>query len=94
MKEFNLLTIKQMVFKETALFMFKFYTKHLPPLFNNFFRIKQNMNCMVNSRSNSILIPSFCRLSSTQQSFRYKGPVVWNELLALLHKSSSTVKEF
>ena len=43
MKDFNLLTIKQMIFKETALFMFKFHTKHLTPVFNNFFRTKQNI---------------------------------------------------
>ena len=81
-----------MVFKETALFMFKLTTKHLPPVFNSFFRTKQNMNCMVNTRSNSTLIPSFCRLSTTQQSFRYKGPVVYNKLPALLRKNSRNVK--
>ena len=69
-------------------------TKHLPPVFNNFFRTNQNMNCMVNTISNSSLIPSFCRLSTTQQSFRYKGPVVWNKLPALLRKNSQTVKKF
>ena len=94
MKEFNLLTIKQMVFKETALFVFKFHTKHLPTVFNNFFRTKQNMKCMVNTRSNSSLIPSFCRLSTTQQFFCYTGPVVWNKRSGLLRKNSQTVKEF
>ena len=76
MKKFNLLTIKQMVFKETVLFMFKFHTKLHPPVFYNFFRTKQNMNCEVNTRSNSSLTPSFCRLYQL-----HNNPFVIRDLL-------------
>ena len=40
------------------------------------------------------LYPSFCRLSTTQQSLKYKGPLVWNQLPLKLRNSCKTLKSF
>ena len=80
MKSQKFLTINHLMIKETSKFMFHFNNNRLPPVFKKFFLTKKTENLPVQTRGGSTLIPSFCRLSTTQQSYRYKGPVVWNNL--------------
>ena len=80
MKSHKFLTINHLMIKETSKFMFHFNNNRLPPVFKKFFLTKKTENLPVQTRSGSTLIPSFCRLSTTQQSYRCKGPVVWNNL--------------
>ena len=68
MKSHKFLTINHLMIKETSKFMFHFNNNRLPPVFKNFFLTKKTENLPVQTRSGSTLIPSFGRLSTTQQS--------------------------
>ena len=73
--------VEQIQQLETACFMFK-YSKNL--FANNFADFFSNNlvdhNNKIKTRSNSAYFPSFCRLTVTQQSLKYRGPVVWNKI--------------
>ena len=69
MKSHKFLTINHLMIMETSKFMFHFNNNRLPPVFKNFFLAKKNENLPAQTRSGSTLIPSFCRLSTTQQLY-------------------------
>ena len=95
MKDNNLLTINQLAHKELAILMFKYNTNRLPSAFKALFQTKdENNDNVIKTRSNSKLIPSFCRLSTTQQSLKYKGPVIWNKLPHVLRTDCKTLHAF
>ena len=73
-KSQKFLTINHLMIKETSKFMFHFNNNHLPTVFKKFFLTIETKNLPVQTRSGSTLIFSFCRSSTTQQSYRYKGP--------------------
>ena len=80
--------------KETSKFMFHFNNNRLPPVFKKFFLTKKTENLPVQTKSGSTLIPFFCMLSTTQQSYRYKGPVVWNNLPPAIRYDCKSLKKF
>ena len=71
MKDNNLLTIRQIRDLKIATFVHKFTNKLLPlPFDHSTFKITKN------TRSQSSLYPSFCRVHITKQAMRYKGPLI------------------
>ena len=94
MKSHKFLTINLLMIKETSKFMFHFNNNRLPPVFKKFFLTNKTENLPVQTRSGSTLIPFFCRLSTTQQSYRYKGPVVWNNLPPAIRYDCKSLKKF
>ena len=94
MKSHTILTINHLMIKETTKFMFHFNNNRLPPVFKKFFLTKEIENLPVQTRSGSTLIPVFCRLSTTQQSYRYKDPVVWNNLPQAIRYDCKSLKKF
>ena len=98
LKSHNLLSIKQLQFKEIAVLMFTLSTNLLPRPFLSIFQNKKlkfqnNSPMKTKSTGNSNLVPKFCRLSTTKQSLKNKGPVVWNKLPTSL-KNTSSLKSF
>ena len=92
MKSHNLLSIKQLQFKEIAVLMFKLTTNSLPRPFLSMFqntKLKFQNNSPMKTRSNSNLVPKFCRSSTTKESLEYKRPVVWNKLPTSFKKKRS-----
>ena len=85
MQSHNLLSMKQLQFKEIVVLMFRLSTNSLPRPFLSMFQSKKlkfqnDYHIKTRSNSNSNLVPKFCRLSTTKQSLEYKGSVVWNKL--------------
>ena len=79
----SLLTIDKLYRYEIALFMFKFHMKQLPSAFSDIFLMKKYS---IGSRNNSNIIPMACRISLSQQSIRYVGPKIWNEVPPSIRK--------
>ena len=88
MQENNILSIDQLMQHETACFMFKYITKALPNAFSNIFhenliqtnQLDTNNRTSYRTRSNSMFFPTFCRINTTKQSLKYKGPLVWSKV--------------
>ena len=92
LKSHNVMSIKQLQFREIAVLMFKLSTNSLPRPFLSMFqniKLKFQNNFPMKTRSNSNLVSKFCKLSTTRQSLKYKGPVIWNKLPASLKKTRS-----
>ena len=90
----GLMTVEQIQQLETACFMFNYSKNLLCNSFANFF--SNNLvdpNNKMKTRSNSAYFLSFCRLTVTQQCFKYRGPVVWNKI-PLKIKELKTYKKF
>ena len=88
----KLLYINQLFVKEMSKLIFQFFNNGLQSWFKCLFKTKRSN--YVRTRQNSNLYPSFCRLSTTQQSLKYKGPLVWNQLPLQLRNSYKTFKSF
>ena len=78
MKDDSLLTIRQIRDIEISTFVYKFMNKLLPLPFDHSF--KTAFKITKNTRSQSSLYPSFCRVHITKQAMRYKGPLIWNDI--------------
>ena len=74
MKDNNLLKIRQIRDLEIATFVYKFMNKLLSLAFHHPFKIA--FKTTKNTRSQSSLYPSFCRVHITKQAMRYKGPLI------------------
>ena len=92
MKSQKLLSINQLFVKETSKLMFQFFNNGLQSWFKCLFKTKKSN--YVRTRQTSDLYPSFCRLSTTHQSLKYKGPLVWNQLPLELRNNCKTLKSF
>ena len=94
MKFHKFLTINHLMMKKTSKFMFHFNNNRLLLVFKTFFLTKKIKNLPVQTRSGNTLIPSFCRLSTTQQSYRFNSPVVWNKLPPPIRHDCTCLKKF
>ena len=47
-----------------------------------------------NTRSQSSLYPSFCKVHITKQAMRYKGPLIWNHIPFNLRQDSKSLTSF
>ena len=84
MRRHNLLTIKDIFKHDVAVIMYKYHQGALPSAFDDMFRSKISS---IKTRSNSQLVPAFCRTTVSQQSIRYVGPKVWSEIPIAIRKS-------
>ena len=84
MRRHNLLTIKDIFKHDVAVIMYKYHQGALPSAFDDMFRSKTSS---IKTRSNSQLVPAFCRSTVSQQSTRYVGPKVWSEIPIAIRKS-------
>ena len=84
MRRHNLLTIKDIFKHDVAVIMYKYHQGALPSAFDDVFRSKISS---IKTRSNSQLVPAFCRSAVSQQSIRYVGPKVWSEISVAIRKS-------
>ena len=92
MKSHNLLSIKQLQFKEIAVLMFKLSTNSLPRPFLSMFqntKLKFQNNSPIKTRSNSNLVPKFCRLSTTKQSLEYQRTCCMKQITYIFEKTRS-----
>ena len=92
-QQHNLLTIQQSKQLEIAKFMHKYFNKSLPPAFSyifdsNFLSDKSTL-C---TQSKSKLCPQYCRIKLTQQTLKFRGPMLWNKLLVALKDIKSLPK--
>ena len=92
MKHNSLLTIRQIRDIEIATFVYKFMNKLLPLPFDHSF--KTAFKITKNTRSQSSLYPSFCRVHITKQAMRYKGSLIWNNIPFNLRQDSKSLKSF
>ena len=91
MTENNILTIKQMHKKSTALFMFKQIKGLNPPTMDNIFQTNQSQ---YKTRSNSKIIVKPCSTKLSQQSISSVGPSIWNSLDPKLKNTEQSIKSF
>ena len=92
MKDNNLLIIRQIRDLEIAIFVYKFMNKLLPLLFDHSF--KTAFKITKNTRSQSLLYPSFCRVHITKQAMRCKGTLIGNDIPFNLQQDSKSLKSF
>lgn len=91
MTEHKILTIKQLLKKNIAIFMFKQNKDLNPVAFNNIFSTN---NSNYNTRSNSQIVVKQCTTKLSQQSISAIGPSVWNALNPNLKNTKQTTKSF
>ena len=84
MRRHNLLTIKDIFKHDVAVIMYKYHQGALPSAFDDMFLSKISS---IKTRSNSQLVPAFCRSTVSQQFIRYVGPKVWSEIPIAIRKS-------
>ena len=65
-----------------ARFMFKWYKKDLPRLFDGYFILNKNIHLYPTRQMEMIHVPKM-RTNFGQQCIRYKGATIWNSLLNL-----------
>ena len=81
MQRHSIFSINQVEELETASFMYKYLHGDLPETFKNI--LDDNYLDGSNSRqtrSQSKLLPRFCRIELTKQSLKYLGPLTWNSI--------------
>ena len=83
MRRHNLLTIKDIFKQDVAVIMYKYHQGALPSTFDDMFRPRISS---IKTRSNSQLVPAFCRCTVNQQSIRYFRPKVWSEIPIAIRK--------
>lgn len=74
-EKFNLMNIFDLYIKDSAIFMYKYKHKMLPPSFDNFFIIHSNYHTYDTRNKNDFRLP----LTRTK-SFTSVGPKIWNDL--------------
>jgi len=86
----ELLTIKQLYDSEIAILMYRFQKNDLPDAFQDIFQLKTTQ---MRTRSNSQITPSSFRTKTSQQSIKFIGPKIWNDLPNEI-KNSKSLKIF
>ena len=86
MSEHNLITIKYMYKEEIGILMFKYHKNLLPRSFNKIF-IQKLFH--MKTRSSSNVVTSFCRSTVIQQSLKFIGPKIWNNIPLMIRDSKT-----
>ena len=73
-KKLNVLSLENIHEYKICLFMYKFYHKELPRMFDNMFTINYN-----NTRQRRQLKIPFAKLESLRRTVRIKGVHIWNK---------------
>ena len=86
----NLLTIQQSGHFEISKCMHKYSNKSLPPSFPNIFDSNfLSEKATLRTRSKSKLCPQYCRIKLTQQTLKFRSPMLWNNLPVALKNIKS-----
>ena len=88
MSEHNLITIKHMYKAKIGILMFKYHKNLLPQSFNKIFIQK---SFYMKTKSSSNVVTSFCRFTLIQQSLKFIGPKVWNNIPLIVRDSTTGV---
>ena len=86
MPEHNLITIKHMFKAEIRILVFKYHKNLLPRSFDKIF-IQKSFHMKTKSSSN--VVTSFCQSTVIQQSLKFIGPKVWNNILLIIKDSKT-----
>ena len=81
-KNLEILQIQDLHFFETAMFMFKFYSKKLPKFFSHYFTPISEIHSL-NTRSNNSGLKFYIsrfKAERLQRSVRYVGAKIWNRI--------------
>ena len=84
MSEHSLITTKHMYKMEISILMFKCQKNLLPRSFDKIF-IQKSFH--MKTRSSSNIVASFCRSTVIQQSLKFIGPKVWNNIPLIIKNS-------
>ena len=74
------MSIEKLFEFEIANFIYQHFNNLLPSVFGHIFDqsiLKSNTR---NSRNGSNVFSKYCWLNLTKQSFKYKGPLMWNKI--------------
>ena len=80
MKENEILSIEKLFKFETANFMYRHFNNLLPSVFGHILDQSILKNNTRRTRNGSNVFAKYCRLNLTKQSFKYKGPLMWNKI--------------
>ena len=83
------LTIHQLEELETATCMYKYLHDDLPLTFRNLLDNQLACSTSRQTRSQSNLLPRFCRIELTKQSLKYRGPLTWNFIPVTIRQNKS-----
>ena len=86
MSEHNLITIKHMYKAEIGILMFKYHKNLLPQSFDKIF-IQKSFH--MKTRSSSNVVTCFCRSTVFQQSLKFIGSKVWNNIPLIITDSKT-----
>ena len=64
---------------QTACFMYSYFKKLLPPLFDGYFKYNRDVNVYKTRNSHKIYTP-FCKYKFSRSIISYQGAIVWNDL--------------
>jgi len=79
LRQNNVVTIIQLRKFEIACFMHKYFHKRLPSACKNM--LEDNfLTSTSRTRRKSKIFPAFCRINTTMQSIKYKGPLTRNKI--------------
>jgi len=87
MRQNNVMTIIQLREFEIACFMHKYLHKRLPSACKNM--LKDNFLTNTSRKQKPKIFPTFCRINTTKQSIKYKGPLTWNKILVNIRETES-----
>ena len=92
-QQYNMLTIQQSGQLEIAKFIHKYFNKRLPPAFSNIFDSNfLSAKATLRTPTKSKLSPQYCRIKLTQQTLKFRGPMLWNKLPVALKNIKSLSK--
>ena len=80
------ITIKHNYKAEIGILMFKYHKNLLPRSFDKIF-IQKSFH--IKTRSSSNVVTSFCRSTVIQQSLKFIGPKVWNNIPLIIRDSKT-----
>ena len=80
MKENEILSIERLFKFETANFIYRHFNNLLPNVFGHILHQSILKSNTKQTRNGSNVFLKYCRLNLTKQSFKYKGPLMWNKI--------------
>ena len=92
-KQHNLPTIQQSGQLEIAKSMYNYIYLYLPSAFLNIFNSNfHSEKATLRTRSKSKSYPQYCRIKLTEQTLKFRGPMLWNKPHVALKDTKSLPK--
>ena len=89
-KKHKLLTLNDINTFQTSLFMYKYTTNALPPVFNDYFALNSSFHSHNTRQANNFHLPTDHTTLLARRSIRYFGPSTWNAIPSAIRKSNTT----